>query len=339
LATTLVCGAAVSWLAARGWSRENSLNAMLLFVAMAFALSVSIIWRFDILPAALTALAVVGVATGRPGWAGLALGLAIGTKVYPGFLVPVFLAYYVINDRWRSGVIFLFGLALTVGAIFAQIYLVAGSDAFSFLTYQRDRGTEIESVMGGLALAADAFLGIPGRVYFAFGGFEVNSRILRTLAAPDFIAQVVLTLVLAIGGLRAMLRDRRVLGGVTRQTLTNYIVATLLVVILSNKVLSPQYIVWLLPFAALLPSPKALLLVAVGVLTTIEYPIYFDALRAVDPFPVLVVNVRNALLLALFAWILVDSQRRSERGDVREASYKPGANAEYEYGYSHAPTP
>ena len=107
--------------------------------------------------------------------------------------------------------------------------------------------------------------------------------------------------------------------------------------ILANKVLSPQYLVWLLPFAALLPGPQALLLVAASVLTTIEYPILFDALRSIDPFPVLVVNVRNAMLLALFVWILVDSERRSERGDVRETSEEPGSNAEYEYGYGNPP--
>ena len=159
LATTLVCGGAVSWLAARGWSRENALDAMLLFVAIAFALSVSVIWRFDILPAALTALALVALAAGRPGWAGVALALAVAVKLYPGFLVPIFLAYYAFNGRWRSAAFFLFGFGVTLGAIVAQIYLVAGSDAFSFLTYQRDRGTELESVVGGLALAADAFLG------------------------------------------------------------------------------------------------------------------------------------------------------------------------------------
>jgi hypothetical protein len=160
---------------------------------------------------------------------------------------------------------------------------------------------------------------------------------------PDFIAQVLLTLALAVGALRAALRDRREAGGVTRSTLVNFIVATLLVVILSNKVLSPQYLVWLLPFAALLPGPQAMLLVAASVLTTIEYPILFDELRAIDPFPVLVVNVRNAMLFALFVWILIDSERRperrSERGDVREASDKPRGNPEYEYGYSHAPAP
>ena len=88
LATTLVCGVAVSWLAARGWSRENALDAMLLFVAISFALSVCIIWRFDILPAALTALALVALAAGRPGWAGVAIALAVATKLYPAFLVP-----------------------------------------------------------------------------------------------------------------------------------------------------------------------------------------------------------------------------------------------------------
>lgn len=339
LATTLVAGGAVAWLAARGWSRESALDAMLLFVAMAFALSVSIIWRFDILPAALTVLAVVAVAAKLPGWAGFALGLAVAVKLYPAFLLPLFLGYYAFNGRFRSAAVLFFGFALTVGALMAQSYLVAGPDAFSFLTYQRDRGTELESVVGGLALAADAFLGIPARVYFDFGSFEVSSRVLRAVAAPDFIAQIGLSLALIAGAWRAALRDRREVGAITHQTLVTYIVATILVVILANKVLSPQYLAWLLPFAALLRGPQAVLLVAASVLTTVEYPILFDALRAKDPFPVLVVNVRNGMLLALFLWIVFESFRGSERRDVREPSNKTRGNAEYEYGHGHAPAP
>jgi hypothetical protein len=335
LTTTLVCGAVVAWLSSRGWSREDVLDSMLFFVAMAFALTVCIIWRFDVLPAAFTIMAVALVATGRPGWAGLALALGVMTKLYPGFLVPVFLAYYVFNGRWRSAAILLFGLLITLVGVMGFIYLFAGGDVFGFLTYQRDRGTEIESILGGLAMAGDAFLNIPATVHFAFGAFEVRSPLLRTLAAPDFIFQVGLVVVLGICGLRAMLLDRREFGLVRRETFIQYIVATILVVILANKVLSPQYLCWLLPFAVLLPAPQALLLVAASVLTTIEYPITFDALRAIDPFPVLIVNVRNAMLFALFVWVIVASQRR----DVRETSNDPGGNAEYEYDYGHAAAP
>ena len=95
--------------------------------------------------------------------------------------------------------------------------------------------------------------------------------------------------------------------------------------ILANKVLSPQYLAWLLPFAALLPGPQALLLVAASVLTTIEYPILFDALRAIDPFPVLVVNVRNAMLLVLFVWILVDSSSAQSAAMLEKPPTSPAA--------------
>jgi hypothetical protein len=259
--------------------------------------------------------------------------------LYPAFLLPLFVGYYAFNGRFRSAAMLFFGFAVTVGALMAQSYLVAGPDAFSFLAYQRDRGTELESVVGGLALAADAFLGIPARVYFDFGSFEVSSRVVRAVAAPDFIAQIGLTLALIAGAWRAALRDQREVGAISHQTLVNYIVATILVVILANKVLSPQYLAWLLPFAALLRGPQAVLLVAAGVLTTVEYPILFDALRAIDPFPVLVVNVRNAMLLALFLWIVSESFRGSERRDVREPANEARGNAEYEYSHRHAPAP
>ena len=46
-------------------------------------------------------------------------------------------------------------------------------------------------------------------------------------------------------------------------TLINFLLATLLLVMLANKVLSPQYIAWLLPFGALLPWRKTALLLVI----------------------------------------------------------------------------
>jgi hypothetical protein len=318
LGITLVCGAAVAWLAARGWSARDALDSMLVFVAMALALTVSVLWRFDILPAALTALALVAFAARLPGWAGAGLGFGIATKLYPAFLAPIFLANYVVARKWRSLAVFLFGLVVVVGAIVAQIYLVAGTDALSFLTYQRDRGTEIESMVGGLALAADAFLGIQSRVVFNFGSFNVLSPVIRTLAVPDFVLHVVSTVLLAVVFVRATLRDGRDVGALRPQTVVQLAVATLLLLIIVNKVLSPQYMVWLLPFVPLLAPRPALVFVIASVLTTLVYPLAFDGLRGAEPVVVLTLLARNGLLVVMFVWTLWALW--SQRSEVRETS-------------------
>ena len=305
LALTVCSGAVVVWLARRGWSAQSEHDSLLVFLALALALSLSIIWRFDIVPAFLTVAAIAAVAAGRPAWAGLFLGLGVATKLYPAFLVPVLLAYFLCGRRWSAAGFFIFGVVTTAGAVFLQTYFVAGSDALSFLNYQRDRGIEIESVVGGLALLADNIAGVDARVSFGFGSFEVESPVVDALAAPVLVVQVALALALIVGGAFAFIREARSVGFVRPRTLIAFIVATLLLVMLANKVLSPQYLCWLLPFGALLPRRQAFLLVVTCALTTVVYPVAFDGLRVADPLVVAALNARNLLLLVLFAWLVV----------------------------------
>lgn len=310
LAVAIFAGAVVAWLARRGWSAQSERESLVVFLALAFALSVLVIWRFDILPALLTIAALAAVASGRSAWAGFALGLAVATKLYPAFLALVLIGYYLFGRRWSAAGFFVFGLVTTVAAIFLQAYLVAGPDSLSFLNYQRDRGVEIESVVGGLALLADNVLGINAHVSFGFGSFEVESPVVDALAAPAFIGELLLGLALVVAGGLAFLRDARTFGSVRPPTLIAYIVATLLVTMLANKVLSPQYMCWLLPFGALLPRRQAFLLLVTCVLTIVVYPIGFDWLRSGDPLLVATVNLRNLLLLVLFVWLILRRQER-----------------------------
>ena len=311
--------AAVAWLAGHGWSATSRRETLLVFIGLALAAMPQVVWRFDIFPALLTALALMAVAAGRPGWAGLVLGLGTAAKLYPAFLVPVLLAYYVLGRRLRGAALLLFGSTVTVGAICALLVLLGGSDAFTFLTYQGDRGIEIQSVLGGIFLLAQNLFGIEAAVSFGFGSYEVTSSLGATLAPPFLLAKVVLGIGLMIGTAVSFMRDRRRLGFIQPTTLVAYLLATLVLVMLANKVLSPQYVAWLLPFGALLPWRQSLLLVAIFALTTFVYPLDFALLRAADPLAVAALNGRNLLLLVLFIWLVVPRRdgRRPDGGPQR----------------------
>ena len=53
---------------------------------MVLAALPQVIWRFDILPAFFSALALAAVASRKPGWAGFALAAGAAVKLYPAFL-------------------------------------------------------------------------------------------------------------------------------------------------------------------------------------------------------------------------------------------------------------
>ena len=336
IATSLATGAAVAWLAGRRWSALSRNDSIIAFTALFFAAAPQVLWRFDIFAALLTALALIAVASGRPGWAGFALALGTATKLYPAFLLPVLFAYYAFGRRWRSAAMVVFGFAALMVALGALLIAVAGKDAFTFLTYQEDRGFEIESVIAGLVMLSHNLFRTRAVVTFGFGSFEVESPLIASLTGPNAIVMLGLGALLAVCLGFSFDRDWRRFGTVMPMTLINFLLAALLLVMLANKVLSPQYVAWLLPFGALLPWRKIVLLLAICVLTTFVYPLAFDALRKFDSLAVVALNVRNLLLLAMFIWLVIPA-----RDKIRvRGSEAPQMDAMFEMPPSKpAPTP
>ena len=80
--------------------------------------------------------------------------------------------------------------------------------------------------------------------------------------------------------------------------------AVLLALLVTNKVFSPQYVIWLVPFAALLavlptgrPSwpPSSV---------SVIFPLNYEQLIAQEPWPIVMVNIRNGLMVALLGWVV-----------------------------------
>jgi hypothetical protein len=301
----LATAACVYWLARHRWGAENPARSVVLYAGLALAAAPLVVWRFDILPAFLTAIALVAYAARRPGFSGLALGLGIVAKVYPAFLVPVFACAKLFERLWRDAAVLVLAAGIAVAAVLGEVYLVAGSRVFYFLVYQRNRGVEIESVAGGLAMLAGSLGQVPAKVVVEFGSMQVDSVLLTSLAGPVFALEVISGVALVAAMLFSFRRDVGEMGAVQPMTIVQYSLATLLLVMLANKVLSPQYVVWVLPFVPLLGVRKSVLFLVIVVLTTVEYPLSFRSLVHLEAVPTIVVNIRNALLVAFFVWIVI----------------------------------
>jgi hypothetical protein len=94
-------------------------------------------------------------------------------------------------------------------------------------------------------------------------------------------------------------------GGVRTESLVELLLAALLAFVVTNKVLSPQYLVWLLPFAPLLPLRKAALALGAVLLTIVIFPYNYAPLVNMRPGMILLLNARNAMLVALLLWIVL----------------------------------
>lgn len=109
------------------------------------------------------------------------------------------------------------------------------------------------------------------------------------------------------------------------------LLAVLLAVILTNKVFSPQYLVWLLPLAALRPWREAILLAVAGGLTLTIFLWNWPRLLALDPGVIVLLTVRNLLLVVLLAWLAwrIGSAARASFGFSGDpvAGHHPGRPA------------
>lgn len=273
---------------------------------LAFLLSPVLPWRFDMFPAMLTALGLFAMVRRRPLAAGWWLGAGVAAKLYPAVLGPVVLLQLALARRWRAFGELIAGGALALALTVLPVYVLAGSTLWVFLTYHAQRGIQIESVAGGI-IGLGAKLGLTqATIVFNFGALHFVSPWADTMLpvlTPMFVALYIGVLFVAYNCFRANAGDKRSLIALWS--------AALLAFIITNKVFSPQYLVWLFPFVPFLSRRQIGLFAAICVATVIIFPFQYQAMLALDLWAVLLLNLRNAATIVLCVWILAATWRDS----------------------------
>ena len=303
------CAIAGQQLAARlAGDRRAGLTVAWLLVLTPILIGASVRTHFDALPIALALGGLLAVARDRPALGFFLLGLGTMTKLFPGLLAVAAIVWLAGRGERRA--------ALRGAAIFAAVVVLvslplSGAGYVDSFTFHLERPVQIEST--------------PATVLFALGGSRVTGTNLR----PDrfksngldgghargvaalFAAALVMTMIVIVA-LAARRPDVRHL------VLTGF--AALLAFVALGKVFSPQYVIWLAPFAALAwvwgERAVALLCAAATVLTHVEFPSrYFDLINEKTGV-ILVVAARNAVLLVALG-LLVAALRRPEAVPAR----------------------
>jgi hypothetical protein len=146
----------------------------------------------------------------------------------------------------------------------------------------------------------------------------------QNLSGPGAHLAAVLSSVLQIAALLvAWVAYAR--GPQTRERLVRYAAAAVVAFVAFDKVLSPQYMVWLIPLVPLVRSRIAQVFLVAGlVLTQIEFPARYWSFVALHPGITTVVLWRDVVLVALFSLLLApaDADQRweslAEQTDARE---------------------
>jgi hypothetical protein len=264
----------------------------------------SLAWRFDLLPAVLAALAILWALEGHAARAGVALGLGVLTKIYPLAMVPALAAVWLapLDRRRLAG--FGAGLVATVAIGLFPVVVLAGDRAWGFVTYQADRGLELETLPAGLILLVRG--GTGGRVPLTFDHSAVQlagTAAHLYLAVQPWLSLICFAALTALS-LTVYRRELRSGGAVQPRTIVAVATAFILLLLITNKVFSVQYIVWLLPLGAFLSRGQFWLAAVIGALSVGIHPLFFEQLIEQVNAVVWLLNIRNGLVVALLAWVL-----------------------------------
>jgi hypothetical protein len=292
-----VCGTAMVVLTGISLAglRATRLRAV---VALAFAacfpllLGSVVLTRFDLWPAALVAGALAALVHGRDRLGFGVSGAAVAVKLYPAVLVPLAAAYVWRRKGRREAIVCLAALAGVVAVVFLPFLVVAPGGVAHSIGTQLSRPLQIESLGSALYLAAHHLLGIDVEMRSGHGSQNLHST-------GTGVAAVLLSLLQA--GVLVWIWLRR---PGTADELVRWSAAALVAFIALGKVLSPQFLIWLVPVVPLVAGLRGLrasiLLAAALVLTQLWFPSrYWELARDLDAVPSLLVLARDVALVAL----------------------------------------
>jgi hypothetical protein len=250
--------------------------------------------RFDLWPAALTAAALALLLRDHHRWGWAFLGAAVAAKLYPLVLVPPALAWTRRRARARDALIGLVVLAVIV----VPFLVVAPGGVWRSLHGQASRPLQIESLAASIVMA----FGDP-RVVTSHGSQNVAGH--GTLAAVAAVAQVAVLVALWVAFVRRP------------DDLPRAAAACVAAFVAFGKVLSPQFLVWLVPLVPLVRGRRGALatalLAAALVLTQVWFPARYWGYAGHGGLA-WVVLLRDLVLVGLVAVLAVN-------GRIREIHY------------------
>jgi hypothetical protein len=282
------------------------LRAGLYYLGASFLLGPLLLRRFDLIPAALSVLSAA-LLYRRPVAAWVTLGLATSVKVYPAVFAVVLLFGERSSSPLRPLVLLRRGAAFVSGVLLGSLplFLATGFPSAPALLVQTQRGLQVESVWATPFVLA-RLLGRDIRIVFRTGAFDVTGPHTAACATLSGVL-VVLALGVFACWVLVLRRPRAAPTGdaADLRSLAPVAVSALGILLVLSKVLSPQFLLWILPWVAVLEdqgsrrpaSVKVLFLVA-ALLTTWLFPYHYsDLVERTTLAAVSVLLLRNLLLV------------------------------------------
>ncbi|MGO8950242.1 MAG: glycosyltransferase 87 family protein [Ktedonobacterales bacterium] len=310
-------------------------RAIMYAVYLLLGTSATLLARYDIVPALATLAALWLAERGRFGYAYVFIAAGVLLKLYPAFLIPI-----VVIEQWRQadaqlptgtshstseavdrrhvnlvrtatqfwqraatqralrGLLLCAGLVLGFLAIF---YVLNPAGTLSGFLYANNRPLQVESTPASILWLGSIF-GIP-----AYPNYSFTS--LNFVGPLDVFLKPASAVALVCGCLWVYSRQAR-----AKLTVSQAFLACLGIVLVTNKIFSPQYLIWIIPIVAYVEGLD-LFWVAICFLTWCDYPIIYQLHHPIQTVPyswqfMPVLALRNGLLLYVTLRVIIRPNRR-----------------------------
>ena len=291
-------------------TRAGLAAGVVLAAATPLLLGPLVLTRFDFFPAALVAASLAALIAGRDRLGASALGAAIAVKLYPAVLLPV-LVTWVWRRRGRREAVVVLGICLSIVALIFLPFVVLAPDGVGWsLWRQLGRPLQIESVGAAVLLALHHAAGLEIHWKSSHGSQNLVGTPATVAIVLSSVTQAVVLVWIWVRFGR--IRDPHSIDLVTASA------AALVAFVALGKVLSPQFLVWLIVPVALWRGRRRWAaiasLVVACVLTRAWFPYrYWDLVFSFDPLASWLVVVRDLVLVALLAVLLWELRPGRER--------------------------
>ena len=219
-----MCALAAVLATARAAGPDRRWQALMVALSPALILNAFVNW--DLIAMALTALGIAAWAARRGVWAGVLLGLAVAAKFYPLVVLGALLLLCLRAGRLKDFAKTLAAAAVAWLAVNLPVFIVARSGWATFYVFSKHRGADW------------------GSVWYMFEYFNLPKIGNYQLSALNEMSAAALIVAFAAIALLALAAPRR-------PRLPQVCFLMLAAFLMTSKVWSPQYVVWLVPLAVL----------------------------------------------------------------------------------------
>ncbi|MFF8946486.1 glycosyltransferase 87 family protein [Streptomyces sp. NPDC014864] len=241
--------------------------------------------RYDVQVTALAVLSLLALTRfPRAGAALAALGALV--KVWPALVLLGAPPGRATRSAWLW--------AAVTGAVSFAAFAALFRNPFAFARQQGGRGVQIES-FGGTALALATHAGWPGRVRYRYGALEFTGPHVAAVAHLSLALTAAALALLVLWRLRARRR--------TPATPYDAALSAVLLFTVTSRVISPQYMVWLLGLAAVCLTsrattqrPVAALVALASAVSVVAYPTLYHEVASCTWTGCALMLTRNGLL-------------------------------------------